>query len=77
MVEIVYDDEYSDEKFEKDRVEILAAYRCAMNAGGCSFTLKFADGEYEIQGEEDIHRFINMYKERKRQIYNNKRKLSN
>jgi hypothetical protein len=54
-----------DDKFEKDREDILGAYRLAMKSGGKSFTLKFADGEYEIQGEEDIHRFIDMYKQRK------------
>jgi hypothetical protein len=70
MVEVYEDceDEYSDEKFAKSRVEILEAYRSAMRAGGCGFTLRFADGDYEINGEEDIHRFINMYRDRKREL---------
>jgi len=68
MVEIVYDEEYSDERFERDRKEILEAYRCAMRSGGRGFSLRFADGDYEIQGEEDIHRFINMYRDRKREL---------
>jgi len=76
MVEIVYDEEFSDEKFEKDRVEILAAYRIATK-GGRGFTLKFADGDYEIQGEEDIHRFINMYRDRKRELFYKNKKIDN
>jgi len=67
MVEIECDaHKYNDEWFERSRDEIITAYRAAMKAGGCGFTLKFADGDYEIQGEDDIHRFINMYKEKKR-----------
>jgi hypothetical protein len=68
MVEIVYNEEYSDERFERDRAEILEAYRMAMKSGGRGFSLRFADGDYEIQGEADIHRFIDMYKERKREL---------
>jgi hypothetical protein len=68
MTEIVYDEQLSDEKFERDREEIIAAYRMAMKSGGRGFSLRFADGDYEIEGEEDIHRFIDMYKERKRQL---------
>ncbi len=68
MGEISDDEQLSDKKFETDREEILAAYRMAMKSGGRGFCLRFADGDYEIECEEDIHRFIDMYKERKRQL---------
>lgn len=69
MVEIEYDEDTTWDKFEKDKEEIINAYRCAMKAGGVGFSLRFADGDYEIQSEEDIYRFIDMYRDRKRALY--------
>lgn len=69
MVEVEYDEDTTWEKFEKDREEIINAYRSAMKAGGVGFSLRFADGDYEIKSEEDIYRFIDMYRDRKRALY--------
>jgi len=69
MVEIECEEnKYNDAWFENSREEIITAYRAAMKAGGMGFSLKFADGDYEIECEEDIHRFIDMYKQRKREL---------
>ena len=69
MVEIEYEEDTTWGKFQKEREEIINTYRCAMKAGGERFSLRFADGDYEIQSEADIYRFIDMYKDRKMALY--------
>ena len=72
MITVEYDEDTTWEKFEKDREDIINAYRSAIKAGESKFSLRFANEDYEINCEQDIYRFIDMYRDRKRALLANK-----